>query len=257
MKAKLTTWLIAAFSTFAAVPADAIEFKVYSYMTPKKGETEVAYWFTNVVKSDNHYDYFGKALDKEGLQRHSLEIEYGVTDRWTIAGYADFENPVGGDFKYVQARALMSRYRFFEKGEGVVDGAVYIEYYLPYHPYSDSEKIEARVILQKDVGPVSVILNPIFEKNLSGDVEEGVELEYAAGLYYSDAWSRITPGVEFYGEVGELGDLKPSDEQEHFIFPAAKIRLPEEFSVDVGYGFGLTRASDDQVLKVIFEKELD
>jgi hypothetical protein len=257
MKTQLTAWLIAAASTLVAVPADAIEFKVYPYMTPKKGETEAAYWFTNIVKSDKPYDYFGKTLDREGLQRHSLEIEHGVTDHWTIAGYADFENPVGGDFKYVRARALVTRYRFFEKGERFVDPALYVEYYLPYHKYSDNEKIEARVILEKDVGPVAVILNPIFEKNISGEVEEGVELEYAAGIYLSDLLPWLTPGVEFYGEVGELGDMEPADEQEHFVFPAVKVRLPEEMAVDLGYGFGLTRGSDDQVLKVILEMEMD
>jgi hypothetical protein len=257
MKTQLTAWLIAAATTLAAAPADAIEFKVYPYMTPKKGEAEAAYWFTNVVKSDNPYDYFGKVLDKEGLQRHSLEIEYGVTDHWTLAGYADFENPVGGGFKYVQAKAVVSRYRFFEKGEGVVDAAVYVEYYIPYHKYSDTEKIETRVILEKDIGPVSVILNPVFEKNISGEVEEGMELEYAAGLYVNDAIPSVTPGLEFYGDIGPLSDLDPADEQQHYVVPAVKIGLPEEMSLDVGYGFGLTRGSDDQVLKVIFEIETD
>ena len=122
---------------------------------------------------------------------------------------------------------------------------------------SDTEKIETRVILQKDIGPVSLILNPIFEKNMSGDVEEGVELEYAAGIYFEDATPWVTPGLEFYGDVGPLGDLDSAADQQHFVLPAAKINLPEEVSVDVGYGFGLTKGSDDQVLKVIIEKELE
>lgn len=257
MAACLSAPLIAAVSTLAAVPAEAIEFKVYSYMTPERGEAEVAYWFTDIVRSDNGYEYFGEVLDKEGLMRHSFEIEYGLTDHWTVAAYGDFEKPKDGDFKYVQTRAVVTRYRFFEKGDHIVDGAIYVEYYLPYHKYSDEEKLEAKVILEKTLGPVTVTANPIFEKAISSDkVDEGVEFEYGARLALHPAgWLRT--GVEFYGEMGELGDLAPVDEQEHYVFPAIEVELPFELALDVGYGFGLTKASDDQIVKAILEMELE
>jgi hypothetical protein len=238
-----------------ALPAQALDFKVYPYNTPSEGEVELAYWWTTFVKSDKSYDYFGKRLDKQGLQQHSVEIEYGMTDNWTIAGYADFEKPKDGEFKYVQARAVMSRYRFFEQGERFIDGAVEIEYYLPYKKYSDAEKIETRVILEKDIGQVSIMLNPIFEKDVSGpDVGEGMEFEYAAGLYYR-ATPLLTPGLEFYGVMGELSNMKPKDQQEHYVFPRLGVKLGHRLKFDLGYGFGLTKASDDQVIKAIVELE--
>jgi hypothetical protein len=55
-----------------ALPAQALDFKVYPYSTPSEGEVELAYWWTTFVKSDNSYTYFGKTLDKQGLQQHSL-----------------------------------------------------------------------------------------------------------------------------------------------------------------------------------------
>jgi hypothetical protein len=241
---------------FTALPVQARDFKVYGYKTPSQGEVELVYYFDYFVKSDHDYDYFGEVLEKEGLQRHTIEIEYGMTDRWTVAAYADFEKPNDGDFEYVQARAVMSRYRFFEQGERFLDGAIYFEYYLPYKKYREDEKIETRVILQKDLGPVSIKLNPIFEKKISGEVEEGMEFEYAAGLYVNTG-NRVTPGLEFFGELGELSDLHPLDEQEHFIFPMVKIKLPHGLKLDAGYGFGLTDHSDDQVVKIIIEHEFE
>jgi hypothetical protein len=238
-----------------ALPAHALDFKVYPYTTPSEGEMELAYWWTTFVKSDKSYDYFGKPLNKQGLQQQSLEIEYGMTDRWTIAGYADFEKPKDGEFKYVQARAVMSRYRFFEQGERFIDGAVEIEYYLPYKKYSNAEKIETRVILEKDIRQISIMLNPVFEKDVSGsEVGAGMEFEYAAGLYFrATPW--LTPGLEFYGVMGELSNLKPKNQQEHYIFPRLGFKFQHRVSIDIGYGFGLTHASDDRVIKTILELE--
>jgi len=252
---KVKVWLMVAALLGLASPAQALEFKVYPYSTPSEGEVELAYWWSQIVKSDNSYDYFGKQLNKEGLQQESLEIEYGMTDRWTIAGYADFENPKGDEFKYIRARAVVSRYRFFEQGERFLDGAIYVEYYLPYQKYSDAEKIETRIILEKDIRQISIILNPIFEKDVSGaEVDAGMEFEYASGLYYrATPW--LTPGVEFYGVMGELSDMKPKDQQEHYIFPRLGFKFQHRLGLDIGYGFGLTQASDDRVIKAILELE--
>lgn len=238
-----------------SIPAHALEFKVYTYPTPAEGETEIAYWWTYTVQSDHSYDYFGKELEKQGLQRYTLELEYGLTDHWTVGGYADFELPHNGDFRYVQARALLTRYRFFERGERLLDGAIEVEYNIPREKFSDSEEIETRVILEKDLDRVSIVVNPIFEKEVSGsEVDEGIKFQYATGLYYR-ASPRMTPGVEFYGSLGPLNSLNPKNEQEHYVFPRLGVKFSRSVKLDLGYGFGLTQASDDQVIKAILEFE--
>jgi hypothetical protein len=248
------SWLAVALVLLAAASADARGFKVYSYSTPDQGESELVLWWDMVLDSDAPYPYFGETLEKDGLQRYSLEAEYGVTDRWTLAAYADFDKPRGGAFEYVQARAVVTRYRFFEQGERFLDGAIYFEYYLPYHKYAESEHLETRVILQKDVALWSFILNPLFDKNVSGEVDEGLELEYAAAIYYRIARG-VTPGLEFYGELGPLSNLKPGDAQAHYVFPRVAVKLGPRMAVDAGLGFGLTDASDDLVVKVLLEFE--
>lgn len=247
----LAIWLVLMFST----PVHALEFKVYFYSTPGEGETELAYWWTYTVQSDHSYNYFGKLLEKQGLQQHSLEVEYGMTDHWTIGGYADFEQPHNGDFRYVQARAVVSRYRFFEQGERFLDGAIEVEYNLPREKYSESEELETRVILEKDLGQFSIVVNPIFEKDVSGpEVDEGMEFQYASGVYYR-ATRRMTPGVEFYGDMGPLDNLNPKSQQQHYVFPRLGLKFSRSVNLDFGYGFGLTKASDDQVIKAILEFE--
>lgn len=251
----LGAFLTLGFGCFDADPAAARYFKVYGYKTPSQGEMELVYWTNYVAKGSGDITYFGRTVDEDGLWRHTFEVEYGLTDRWTVAFYADFEQPSGEDLEYIQSRAVFLRYRLFERGERFFDPALYMEYYLPYQKYSEDEKLEARLILEKSAGPVNVRLNPIFDKILSGhDVEEGLEFEYGLGFYLEEV-EGITPGVEFFGELGQIGDFKKLDDQEHLAFGTLKLELPMHLEFETGVGFGMTNHSDDVVVKGIFSYE--
>lgn len=251
------TFLITLMPFIGIGDAEARGFKVYGYATPSQGDVELVYWFDHVLQSSATYDFAGRPttipVDKEGLSRHSIELEYGVTDRWTIAGYLDVENHPDASFEYVQFRTVVSRYRLFEAGERLFDTALYFEYYVPNTAYGRSEKLETRLIFEKVFAPIIVRLNPIFEKGFSApDVDEGVEFEYAAGVYTPMGPVRL--GLEFFGSLGEFHDWKPWDAQTHYLFPAAKFPLgPTE--VDFGVGVGLTPASDDLLVKTIVAYE--
>lgn len=234
---------------------EARHFKVYGYQGPDAGEIELVYWTDYVVSSDLQAPFFGKTVDREGLWAHTFEAEYGVTDRWTLAGYADFEQPSGENLEFVQWRGVFARYRFFERGQRFFDTAIYLEYYFPDPGWrgESAEKIEARLILEKQLGPAALRLNPKLEKTLSGpDVGEGLEFEYAASLY--TGWvPTLRPGIEFYGSMGEVSNFKSRALQEHYIVPAVTWQLLRNVAWNLGVAFGLTRASDDLVVKSIIE----
>ncbi len=235
--------------------AEARHFKVYGYQGPDAGEVELVYWTDYVAASDLQMPFFGKSVDREGLWEHTFEVEYGVTDRWTIAGYADFEQPSGKDLEYIQWRAVLSRYRFFERGERFFDTAIYLEYYFrdPDYVGEPQEKIEARLILEKRVGAAVLRLNPKVEKAWSGpNVEEGLEFEYGASLYVG-LTPQVKPGIEAYGSMGELVNLKSPRDQQHYIVPAVNWRILPNINWNIGVAFGLTDASDDVVVKSIIE----
>ena len=239
--------------------AQARHFKVYGYKTPEKGEMELVYWTDYVVDSDLTMNYFGKAgVSRDGLWGHTLEVEYGVTDRFTVAAYADFEQPSGEDLKFVQSRFVAARYRFGERGERFFDTALYLEYYFTDRDYQGEtkEKVELRVILEREVNGKTLTLNPKFEKVTRGpDVDEGVEFEYGASLY--GPWSdRLKWGVEVYGSLGEIKDVKPWNQQKHYLVPALKYKLSKHVGWNLGTAFGLTDASDNLVLKSLLEWEI-
>ncbi|HEC12954.1 MAG TPA: hypothetical protein ENI80_06825 [Acidiferrobacteraceae bacterium] len=239
--------------------AEARHFKVYGYNTLEADEVELVYWTDYVAKSDNTMNYFGKTgVKREGLWSHTLELEYGLTDRLTVAAYADFEQPSGEDLKYIQTRVVAARYRFGEAGKRFFDTALYVEYYFPNQNYQGEakEKIEARLILEKKINGKTLRINPKLEKVTSGpDVDEGLEFEYGASLY--GPWtSKLQWGLELYGSLGELSNTKPWDKQKHYIVPAMTYKLSKHLKWNIGAAFGLTDASDDLVFKSLLEWEL-
>ncbi len=240
-------------------PVHARHFKVYGYGTLDPGEIELVYWTDYVWKSDNEMNYFGATnVDREGLWGHTLEVEYGITERFMIAAYVDFEKPSDEDIKYIQSRIVTARYRFGDPGERFFDTAIYVEYYLPDPDYlgMGKEAIEGRLILEKDIGDKTLRLNPRLEKVVSGpDVEEGLEFEYGARLY-GPLTTNFKWGLELYGSLGELVDFKPVDKQKHYIVPALTYKISHSLKWNLGAALGLTDASDDVVIKRLLEWEL-
>lgn len=235
-------------------------YRVYDYQPTEAGELEFVLWNSYLPKSDMSYNYFGESLSREGLWAHSFELEYGLSNRAAVAFYLDYEDPKEGSFKHVRTKGILFHYKLFEKGSRPVDISMYLEYIVHPKDYKDYDELEFRLILEKDFGPVTVDFNPIFEKKTSGSkVEEGLEFNYAVGVYYNNneegIFARknfwIRPGLEFYGKMGEIAGFKDWDDQRHVIFPTLDIYVGNRFHWHAGVGIGLTGASDDITLKSI------
>jgi hypothetical protein len=241
--------------------AHARGFEVYGYGGPKQGEAELVYNYDYVNKSDLTMTFFKQNdVSREGLHQHTLEMEYGFTDKWSSAIYFDWEQPKGEDLSYIQTRAVAARYNFFNKGERFFDGAVYFEYYAPRERYlggtDTKDALETRIILEKDLGAWNLKLNPVLEKVLSGsNVEEGMELELAAGLYRKTS-EKLQFGLEFYDKFGEIAKLAKWKDQERYLVPTVDYEVKDGIAIHVGYAFGNSDNSDDQVLTTRFEFEI-
>jgi len=136
-------------------------YKIYPYLTPEAGEKELVYWLS-AIGSDQSYSFFGEEVTRDGLLAHSLELEYGLSNKWTVGLYLDFEQPKGEPLKHIKTKALMFHGRFWDKGERPVDLGLYVEYILPRKGYKSSEEIEVKWILEKDIGFHTLVLNPTF-----------------------------------------------------------------------------------------------
>lgn len=230
-------------------------YKIYGYGTLEAGELELVYWNTLIPSSDGQIGFFGNVVDRKGLMAHSLEVEYGLSHKWTVAAYADFIDPVGEKIRYVQAKAIMTHYRFFEKGSRPLDIGIYLEYKLPRKGYKGSEELEAKIILEKDAGFWTFVFNPTFEKKMSGeDVAEGMEFAFNAGLYYRELpW--LHAGIEYYSKYGEIRNARPPAVQEHVLFPTIDLMIYPRYHLHTGLGIGLSKAADNLIWKTILAVE--
>jgi hypothetical protein len=242
----------------SAAQVDPWEFEVYPYRTLGRGVLELE-WLNGVV-ADGHSQgdkgTSGGDLPSQSMWRTALEATYGLSDRIETAMYLNLAKPNGRGLQYAGSKFRV-RGRLFDEGQLPVDLGWYIE--LDYHrvPQFDDQKLELelRPIIQKDFGSFSLMVNPIFEKVLVGpDKKKGFEFGYASGIYYR--WMRsISPGVEFFGGIGNLNDTEPRSEQQHYIFPVIQGELPHGVEYNIGAGFGLTRGSDPVIIKFNLELE--
>jgi hypothetical protein len=232
-------------------------YKVYGYETLDANEKELVYWTSFIPSSDHNYPFFGDTVSRNGLFAHSFEFEYGISNSWTVALYADFEQPRGNNLKWIRTKAVMLYYQLFEKNKMPVDIGLYIEYKLPRKGYKNSEELEFKLILEKDVKFHRIVLNPTFEKKISGeDVEEGVEFIFNAA--YAHMGSLVfQPRLEYYSKMGELYDMPAFADQKNYIFPSFDLFLGKygQFRWHAGVGFGLTDPADNIIVKSIFSWE--
>jgi hypothetical protein len=186
------------------------------------------------------------------LLRTSLEYNYGLTDKIDVAGYLDLQKPNGDEVEYAGSR-YRARGALWDKGRYPLDLGWYLEASVPHEDEADLE-FEFRPLVSRDLGRFTVDLNPTFELPAVGDERRTLHFDYGARGYYR--WSRLfQPGVEFFGDLGEIRDVEPSRAQEHYVLPVVYMRFARGFGLSLGTAFGLTRASDPVIVKLQVEYE--
>src|SRR5262249_1124747 len=103
-------------------------------------------------------------------------------------------------------------------------------------------------------GRFSLDLNPAFELPTVSDERRTLEFKYGARVYYR-LWRNLIPGIEFYGDIGQIRAIDPSREQEHYVFPALYGNITRRLNFVAGPGFGVRGGSDPVMLKLGVEYE--
>lgn len=230
--------------------------QVYHWETPDTGWFELQMLNAFVLASDAPYERFGGAPTRRGLEQHFLEVEYGLTDRWSAGVYADFELPPHDGFRYSGVR-VESNYRFFDRYQRIVELALHAEVLVPRPSSGDGEELETRLILQRDLSDLRLVVNPGFELPLSGEhAGKGIDFALSAGAYYRRFW-RVQPALEYFASFGSIAEPLPAKAQRHVIYPGARVYLAPGLSWLWSAGIGLNRASDRWLLRGLLSWEFE
>ena len=182
-----------------ALPAGANErLFTYTYETPvlQAGQVEIEPWFTSKMGRDAYYH----RLD------HRMEIEWGLGKNVQSAVYLNFRAQAADDgtaiVKETKFRGFSHEFKF-ALSDPVADPlgvGLYVEYGIQAHEY----ELEAKVLLDKAIGPVLLAFNAVGEAEIkpqAGGADPQVEgkLIFAFGTSF-----RLSNHVHLGFEIREL-----------------------------------------------------
>ena len=231
---------------------DPWEFEVLPYATEQRGMIELE--SNNAVVTNGHSQggngTAAGTFRSQSIWYNADELTYGLTDRIEAAAYLTFAEPGGHGFWWAgnkfHLRGMLSKHATLP-----VDLGWYAAFEWHKTPQFDNADLilELKPILEKDLGRLSLVANPVFEKVLLGrGHDQGLAFGYRNGVYFK--WAEwFSPGVEFYGGIGLIDDNDPLSRQQHYIFPVIQGELLEGLEYSLGPGFGLTRRSDHVIMK--------
>jgi hypothetical protein len=196
--------------------------------------------------------------DKDNEQNQKYELGYGVTSWWQTTVFGNVTKEPGADLRY-SATAWENIFQLTDQGKYWADLGLYTEY-AHSHISGEPDELEVKLLVEKNVDPVTVTANLIFNRELGTGAGKGVGFEYALRVNYP--WTReVQFGVEAYGEPGRLTGFAAVNEQEHIIGPvlSGKFNLgnmPGALGYQLGYLFGVTDASPRGTVKWMLEYEV-
>ncbi|MGN6566582.1 MAG: hypothetical protein ACTHJ0_01450 [Flavipsychrobacter sp.] len=226
--------------SISTAAAQELFYKIYQFETPFQGHLQATFWNTYITKSDLSNEHFNREVPDKNLWAHSIEAEYGLTDHLELDAYADFESPSNGSTRFIRTH-FSALYRFDERYDHFINVAIYGEYYIPNVSYSASSEAELRLILDKDLGDVRIVLNPTLSRYIGGDESKKLQPGISGGIYYRRLYA-VQPGIEYYSFFNDKTSV---------IFPTINFNITPAIMWNIAAGFGLTDQSDKMLFKSI------
>jgi hypothetical protein len=237
----------------AAVSAQAqqgFEYEVYDtdLSAPRTGEVEL---HTNFVPSGTQTTDSPDGRATHRAWRSSLEISTGLTSWLEASVYAVGYARSGSGLQFVGNRARVTavapqRWNLpLELGISQEAGFLrpgFSEYRRAY---------EITPIIGRKLGAASLVLNPAFERGLTGDEREW-EFEPRARLSYALGGDEGV-ALEYYSVLGPVDRFDERSHQIHQLFATASGELPGGLEGGLGVGRGLTTNSDRWIITTRLE----
>jgi hypothetical protein len=247
------------------------EFEIQE-STIDPGEIQLQYrgaWHSGLPKGDAaDLDVLPDEEEAPLRQSHDVELQMSITSRWLVALTHTFDEPIADDFRLsaLEVESQIELITLVGDGLGLaVQGGV-------EKPLLEARREEAPdfslgPIIELAKSDFLLTLNPLFFREFGELAEqEGWGFEYGWQAKY-DVTERLALALEMFGEIDELRNSGPFDEQQHSIGPAFYYTLGEaevdefgkgegaELVLSLGAQFGLTEQTSDAALKVFIGYE--
>lgn len=228
---------------------DNYEIQVYGSKTVEK----------NVTMAELHSNYtFGGSYQVENgvLPTHNvfhetIEITHGWNS-WFETGFYFF-NAVGDNMRtsYVGSH-FRPRVMAPAAWKWPVGASISFEAGYQKRKYSEDDwSLEIRPIVDKQIDKLYISFNPTFDKSFHG-VNKGLGYVFSPNLKAAYTLSKIIEGgFEYYGSIGPLSHFESYQSQQQQLFAAIDLNWSPDWEFNFGYGWGLTRSTDNSIVKII------
>jgi hypothetical protein len=249
-------WIFAVLSS--ALPACAqgnYEIQVYGSATVEPKST--------MVELHSNYTLDGEKYVVDGVyptnhQEHeTLEITQGLTS-WSEVGFYVFTSWQNGHGVQWVGDHIRPRVRVPDSWHWPVGVSLSTEIGYQRAVYSpDTWTWEIRPIIDKYLGRWYMAVNPALERTWHGPgVAQGVGFAPAAKVGY-DFTQKISGGIEYYADYGQLGDFYDLHNQQQQIFVVTDLNVSPKWEINIGVGIGPTAATDRWIIKGILGRHFN
>ncbi len=225
------------------------EIQVYPSETVAPGDTMVEL-HSNFTGQGTKESIDG-VLPTDHVQHETLEITQGFTP-WFETGFYVFTSVGYNQGWQWVGDHIRPRFRAPEEWEWPVGVSLSLEGGYQQRRFSpDTWTFELRPIVDKQIGRWYFALNPALEKSLKG-VGSNQGWDFSPSGKFSYAISKkVALGLEYYGDVGPLGDFLGPSQQQHLIMPAIDIDFGKDWEFNFGVGVAMNKNTDSLVVKMI------
>ena len=225
------------------------EIQVYGSDTVAPGKTMFELHTNSAILGSTQTDD-GTRPTQHALHE-TLEITHGWT-AWFETGFYLFTSIQPDDGWEWVGNHIRPRVRVPEDWHWPVGLSLSLEVGYQRREYStDTWTLEIRPIIDKQIGPWYFCLNPVLDQTLKGPgTKTGIEFAPNAKVGF-DLTKVVSPGVEYYGNLGPVGNISPVRQQQHMLFAVTDLNVDPRWEINLGVGVGLTRDTDRLILKMI------
>jgi hypothetical protein len=237
--------LLALLASMGAAFADD-EIQIYNAQIAAVGQWTFQQHLNYTFNGRKEPDFPGGLVPNHALNG-TPEFAYGMTDWWEVGFYIPFAVSGSGAFLSNGAK-IRALFAVPHAGERNFFYGLNLELSYETPPFSPTRfASEIRPIVGVRNKEWEFIVNPIVDIGF-GALGEADFLP-AARLARNLGNDRFI-GVEYYTELGKIGDFLPFEQQRHQLFAVTDFKLGD-FDIELGLGYGLTSGSDRLIGKAI------
>lgn len=182
----------------------------------------------------------------------TLEATYGLLPHLEVGQYLATARLDNGNYEYAGSRTKIHFGGIGDPEQSPLALGANIEFdYMRRASEENPLTLELRPIIEKRFGRLWLVGDFVFEKPFAGPgTHRGFTLQ-PSGLVSYDLFRWLTPALEYYGDMGPLRAMPSAQRQQHFVVPTVNLHLARQLELNLGVGFGVTRASNGTILKSI------